>query len=465
MAVPVLLLLLVRSGILAEMSTTEPEPSSVPLPTNVRIQSYNMNPVLYWDYQNMPQNVVFAVEVLRYGKTWTIACNNTHDHHCGISDVEEPNLPIWAKVKAIVGQRESAYVTTKSWFIVCEHGTVGPPEVTAAPEEDHIIIEVTHPLIQPNENESETADDFENPCYDFDYKVYVRVNGSEAIKYNLMGDECSDVACRLRVPVPLLNSEYCISAEGISERWDLKTEKSKESCITIYSRSLSDSVWIAVGATTLLFLIVILVLVYYFKKNPCKKNNITLPKSLLSVVRSATSDTKPESKYLSLNSSYQPITENAVVVSAEEVSPVTGSGPCYPGDEAQREDPPTMPTTHMADPLPSGSDLASSSLPAVSGSSLHSGSSQSEPCAVFLNSYHSRNGSNSSLVGIPESETPASDKNEAKTEGQEPKVLRSAPTSFGYDKPHVLVELLVGDEGAKESLVGYRLTTDSKEFP
>ncbi|KAM6181051.1 interferon gamma receptor 1 [Erethizon dorsatum] len=460
MAVLVLLILLVQSGSRAVMSTSEPKPSSVPVPTNVRIQSYNMNPVLYWDYQSMPQNAVFAVEVKCYGSKWTCACNNTSDHHCNISNIDDPGLPVWAKVKARVGQKESAYVEAKP-FVLCEDGKVGPPELTVAREEDHIIIDVAHPVVNLNGEEQETMYD---ACYVFDYRVYVRVNKSENLKYDLRGDDCLDTSCRLRIPVPSLNSEYCVSAEGVADQWDVTTEKSKEECIaiTIHNSSIKDSIWIPIVAALLLFL-VILVFACYFKKSSCKRNNIMLPKSLLSVVKNATSETKPESKYVSFISSYQPIpVENDVLVCEEEVSPVTVPGP---GEEAHGEEPSAE--TGVATPDGSVSDLASGSPAALTENSLHSSSDQSEPCTVFLNSYHSRSGSDSGLVGsdsfIPDSEIPPSNKTKIKTEGQEPIVPRNVPTSFGYDKPHVLVHLLVGDEGAKESLVGYRLTADSKE--
>lgn len=52
---------------------------------------------------------------------------------------------------------------------------------------------------------------------------------------------------------------------------------------------------------------------------------------------------------------------------------------------------------------------------------------------------------------------------ETKTTEPEPTPVRKAPTSFGYDKPHVLVDVLVDDGGGKESLIGYRLTTDAKD--
>lgn len=108
------------------------------------------------------------------------------------------------------------------------------------------------------------------------------------------------------------------------------------------------------------------------------------------------------------------------------------------------------------------------SAPALTEDASVASSNQTEPCSVILNSYHSRNGSDCGLVGsnsfTSDSEIPQSSKLEMKTERQESFVPRNAPTSFGYDKPHVLVDLLVGDGGDKESLVGYRLTTDSREF-
>ncbi|XP_005389337.1 PREDICTED: interferon gamma receptor 1 [Chinchilla lanigera] len=457
MAVLVLLILLVQCGSLAEMSTAEPEPSSVPVPSNVRIQSYNMNPVLYWDYRSMPQDVVFAVEVKHYGNKWINACNNTPHHHCSISNVNNPDLPIWAKVKARVGQKESAYVESKS-FVICEHGKVGPPEVNVTREENHIAVDVIHPLMI----EEQESMYFEDPCSGFNYNVYVRVNRSETQKHTLIGEDCLDIVCRLRIPVSSLNTQYCISAEGLLGHWNVKTEMSKENCITIHSSSVKDPIWVPIVVAVLLFLVVILVAAAcHFKKNSCKKNKIMLPKSLLSVVKSA-KETKPESKHELLTSSYQPIAmENDMAVSAEEVSPVTVSGTCPeggPGKEARGEEP----STETASLTP---DLASGSLAALTENSLHSASDQSETSAVFLNSYQTRSGSKSGLVDSDSfSEVPSTDKTEAKTERQEPIVPRNAPTSFGYDKPHVLVDVLVGDEGAKESLVGYRLPTDSTEF-
>ncbi|KFO32231.1 interferon gamma receptor 1 [Fukomys damarensis] len=461
MAVLVLLILLVQSGSKAEMSTVEPEPSSVPVPTNVRIQSYNLNPVLYWDYQSMPQTPVFTVEVKSYGrKMWINACNNTSDHHCNILNVDDPDLPIWAKVKARIGQRESAYVESKD-FVICKEGKIGPPKLTVTQEEDHIIIDVIDPVVHLNGEGQEAMYD---ACYTLIYKVYVRENTSETIMYELGRDDYLYTPCQLKIPVPSLNSEYCVSAEGFLEDSNIITERSKEVCITIHSRSIKDYTYIPMIVGSL-FILVILVFAYcYFKKNPCKKKNIMLPKSLLSVVKSATSESKPESKYVSFISSYQPITvENETGVCGEAVSSETVLGPRSKGGEGKEGYSGELSTKIEAlTPSESSSDLA------LTENSVHSNSNQSEPCSVVVSSYHSRDGSDSGLVGsgsfISDSEIPPSNKVEITTEGPEPAVRRSAPTSSGYDKPHMLVDVLVGDGGSKETLLGYRSTTDSKEF-
>lgn len=195
-----------------------------------------------------------------------------------------------------------------------------------------------------------------------------------------------------------------------------------------------------------------------------------LPKSLLSVVRNATSETKPESKYVSLITSYQPfVVENETVVCEEPLSPVTIPGiqtEDKPGKVEHRKEPSSE--TQVVTTEENISDLAlSSPMSSIEReNSLHSSSNLSAPCSSTLNSYHSRNGSDSGLVGsngfVSESELPPSDTAEIKTEGQISTMLRNAPTSFGYDKPHVIVDLIV-DDGCKESLIGYRLTTDSKD--
>lgn len=183
------------------------------------------------------------------------------------------------------------------------------------------------------------------------------------------------------------------------------------------------------------------------------------------MVKNASSETKSESKCIS-PITYQPVvTENEKMVWEEHLSPATISDMPTADDLEKMEHHAKLQVVTPEGDL-SNTALDSPLTPALTENSVHSDSNQSETCVVALNSYHSRNGSDSGVVesqSLSDSELPPSSKPEIKTEGQESVMLRNTTTSFGYDKPHVLVDLLV-DEGAKESLIGYRLTADSKEF-
>lgn len=54
-------------------------------------------------------------------------------------------------------------------------------------------------------------------------------------------DDCNETQCFLSIPVSSLNSEYCISAEGVSDMWDVTTEKSEEICITSFDSASTES--------------------------------------------------------------------------------------------------------------------------------------------------------------------------------------------------------------------------------
>uniref|UniRef100_A0A8D2DN50 Interferon gamma receptor 1 n=1 Tax=Sciurus vulgaris TaxID=55149 RepID=A0A8D2DN50_SCIVU len=453
------------------LKTSTPE-SKLPIPTNITITAYNMNAVLHWEYQTMPQTPVFTVQVKNYrNKGWIDACTNISDHNCEIAkQVYDISESFWARVKARIGQKESVYAESKE-FNLCQQGKIGPPKLDIRKKEEHIIIDIFHPLIFIRGRKWVTLYDDEIGCYPLEYIVHVKINGSEMVDTKRVEteDDCNETLCQLSIPVSSLNSEYCVSA-GVSSMWGFTVEESKEVCITIFNNSIKDSLWIPVIVAFILFLVFIPVCACcHIKKNPFKKN-IMLPKSLLSVVRSATSETKPESKYVSLITSYQPfVVENETVVCEEPLSPVTIPGMQIEGDSEKgehRKEPSSE--TQVVTTEENISDLEPNSpmTPIERANSLHSSSNQSAPCSITLNSYHSRNGSDSGLVGsdgfISESEFPPSDTAEIKTERQASTMLRNAPTSFGYDKPHVIVEL-IADDGSKESLIGYRLTTDSKE--
>ncbi|XP_014417908.2 interferon gamma receptor 1 isoform X1 [Camelus ferus] len=464
MALLLFLALNLQAGSLAEMSTADPELSSVPVPANLTFEAYNLNAVLLWDYPIMPWTPVFTVQVKAYeDPVWIDACN-TSLHSCDISSlINDPSGSLWARVKARLGQKESAYAESKE-FILCRHGKIGPPKLDIRKKEDQIIVDIFHPFITENGNEPELVYDDENSCYTFTYNVFVRINGSEATDKTYMKkiDDCNETPCFLSIQVSSLNSEYCVSAEGVSDLWDIKTEKSKELCITIFDeKSTQNPVWIPIVAVLLLFLILTPVVVFCLikKVNPLKKENIMLPKSLLSVVKNGSLETKPEPKYIS------PIIYQPIALENEQLSPGTISSVHTEDNPGKAENGDLSSETEVVTTEENISDLFPSS-PVTSverENSVHSSSNQSEPCSITLNAYHSRNGSDGGLVILNNCCDSESNKTEIKTEGQEPITLRNTTTSFGYDKPHVLVDLLV-DEGAKESLICYRPTADSKEF-
>lgn len=466
-----LLVLLTQVVSPAEMSALDPKLSSVPMPTNVTIEAYNLNAFVYWDYPVMLPTPVFIVEVKTYGQgAWSTACNTSH-HQCDIfSLIDDPMGSAWARVKARVGQEESAFAESKE-FILCRQWQVGPPKLSARKRGDQIIVDIFHPLTSVHEQELEDVYD-EEGCDIFTYNVYVRVNGT---LLTLKEDDCNATWCHLTVPVSSLTPECCISAEGVSEvnPWPLKTEKSRELCFSVTDHnSIEDSVWIPIVAAVLIFLLLTLVVVCcnIKKINPFKRKSIMLPKSLVSVVKIASSETKSESKYIS-PITYEPIVaENEKVVSEEQWSPATISSTQTEDDPGKAEPKDLSSETEVVITEENTADVAPGSplSPARKADSAHSSSSnQSEPCSITLNSYHSRSGSDSGVVGsisfLSDSEFPPNNKTEANTVEPEPVVLRNTTTSFGYDKPHVLVDLPV-DEGGKESLIGYRLTAGSKEF-
>lgn len=179
------------------------------------------------------------------------------------------------------------------------------------------------------------------------------------------------------------------------------------------------------------------------------------------MVKNASSEAKFDSKVIS------PITYQPITVENEQLSPGTISSVHTEDDPGKVDHGDLSSEVEVVTIEENISDLVPCSpLTPEREDSIHANSSQSEPCSITLNAYHSRNGSDSGLVvsdNCSSSEFPPSNKTEVKTEGQDFIMLRNTTTSFGYDKPHVLVDLLV-DEGGKESLIGYRLAADSREF-
>lgn len=412
----------------------------------------------------MSQAPVFTVQVKMYPDNWTDACTNIADRCCNIyKHIREPDSSAWAKVKAKVGQRESAYALSED-FIMCRKGKVGPPGLDIRRKEDQLIVHIFHPEATVN-GENRTMFGDGNTCYTFDYTVFVKHNRSGEIlhtKHSVDKEDCDEILCELNISVSTLNSSYCVSVVGKSSFWQVNTETSKDVCIPFLHDDREDSMWILVVAPLILFTIVILVFAYwYIKKNPFKRKSIMLPKSLLSVVRNATSETKPESKYSLVTSCQPAVLENETVICEEHLSTVTTPDSLgAPEHEELSKETEAM----VAEGSTSAETADSPPTPTQSGSFSLSSSNQSGTCS--LTTYHSRNGSDSGLVGTGSSISDSEflpNNSETKMAEQDPTPVRKAPIFSGYDKPHVLVDVPVDGEG-KESLIGYRLTGDAQEL-
>nr|BAE29616.1 unnamed protein product [Mus musculus]BAE30935.1 unnamed protein product [Mus musculus]BAE31172.1 unnamed protein product [Mus musculus]BAE31709.1 unnamed protein product [Mus musculus] len=463
----VVLMLSAKVGSGALTSTEDPEPPSVPVPTNVLIKSYNLNPVVCWEYQNMSQTPIFTVQVKVYSGSWTDSCTNISDHCCNIYEqIMYPDVSAWAGVKAKVGQKESDYARSKE-FLMCLKGKVGPPGLEIRrKKEEQLSVLVFHPEVVVNGESQGTMFGDGSTCYTFDYTVYVEHNRSGEIlhtKHTVEKEECNETLCELNISVSTLDSRYCISVDGISSFWQVRTEKSKDVCIPPFHDDRKDSIWILVVAPLTVFTVVILVFAYWYtKKNSFKRKSIMLPKSLLSVVKSATLETKPESKY-SLVTPHQPaVLESETVICEEPLSTVTA--PDSPEAAEQEE---LSKETKALEAGGSTSAMTPDSPPTPTQRRSFSllSSNQSGPCS--LTAYHSRNGSDSGLVGsgssISDLESLPNNNSETKMAEHDPPPVRKAPMASGYDKPHMLVDVLV-DVGGKESLMGYRLTGEAQEL-
>ncbi|GAB1294941.1 Interferon gamma receptor 1 [Apodemus speciosus] len=457
------LMLSAKAGSGASVSTEDPEPPSVPVPTNVLITSYNLNPVVCWKYKNMSQTPLFTVQVKV--DNWTDSCTDISDHCCNIFEqLTYPDVSAWARVKAKVGQKESNYARSQE-FIMCRKGKVGPPGLNIRRKEDQLVVHVFHPEVVVSGESQGTIFGDGNTCYTFDYTVYVTHNRSGEIlhtEHTVEREDCNETLCELNISVSTLKSSYCVSVDGLSSFWQVKTEKSKDVCIPLFHDDRKDSIWILVVALLAVFTIVVLILACcYMKKNPFKRKSIMLPKSLsLSVVRNATSETKPESKYSLVTSCQPAVLENETVICEEHLSTVAASDSLG----AEHEELSKETEAVAAEGNTSAMTPDSPPTPIQRGSFSLLSSNQSGPCSLTT---HSRNGSDSGLMGsgscISDSESLPNNSSETEAPGQDPSPVHKAPACSGYDKPHNIVAVLV-DGGGKESLIGYRLAGDVQEL-
>uniref|UniRef100_F7AIU8 Interferon gamma receptor 1 n=1 Tax=Monodelphis domestica TaxID=13616 RepID=F7AIU8_MONDO len=464
----------------AETPTWLPSTSVVPAPTNVEIKSYNLNPQVSWNYPVMSQPPNFTVELKNYeeGK-WIEVCTNISQKFCTIFDhVKSPDLSYWARVKATIGQKESPFADS-SVFKMCKQGKIGPPKLKVQMKDHQLIIDISHPLIIVEGKEKGVVYDYyEDECSVFSYKVYWKINGSmeaspeyiQIIEEENDHRSCNETQCQLIIQGASFNSEYCVSAEGFSQNsaiWSFKFEKSEELCIKTPSGKEKDTsvliLIISLSLTSIVCLLVVPVIICQVRKRKVfQRETFILPKSLVvSVVRNLNSrnilEVKPETKYISIVE-----TSNLTVPESEEKSiahltPVSSinSGDSGEKDHFQEISSKTEEMTVEENITEMISDSHQSTM--IKENYFHPNSSQTESGSLISNSCllgdDSENRHVESCNSMSHPESPQND-SETQVDIQDNITIRKV-SSFGYDKPHVLVDILT-DTNDKDTLIGYR---------
>ncbi|XP_036623345.1 interferon gamma receptor 1 [Trichosurus vulpecula] len=467
----------------AEPPTLEPAASKVSTPINVEIKSYNLNPEVTWDYQKMSQIPTFTVELKNYkeGK-WNEVCTNISHRFCNIFyHVKSPLSYYWARVKATVGQKESSFVESKQFFMY-QDGKIGPPKLKVQEKNHQLIIDITHPVTVVEGEEKGPVcfyynddDDYDDDCGIFTYKVYVKINGSKITEEE--PQSCSETQCQLIIPAISFDSEYCVSAEGVSDSSDVWTsirEKSDEQCITTSPnpKREEDSLPILIISVCVALVICIVLITYLvWKREVFQRKNFILPKSLAFVVRNFNSrnilEVNPEPKCISVvETSYLvvPESEEKSIDHLTSVSSINSEDNREKSEHFQETSSITEEMTVEENINEMTSDSHQNTM--MKEDYFHPNSSQAESGSLISDSCLPRDDSENRHVEscdfMSDPEPPQSDP-ETRADIQDNITLRKVNTSYGYDKPHVLVDMLI-DADDKESLIGYRPSEPSVEI-
>ncbi|KAM4770993.1 interferon gamma receptor 1 [Rhinophrynus dorsalis] len=264
------------------MDQAKPE-LKVPTPFDLTIKSYNFNTTLYWDYNITSAIPHFQVEIWNFTKEeyWTIVdtCKNIFQNYCDLSQqIIDPGIFYHVRVKAFVGSAESEYAIKKD-FCLRIHGSIGPPTLNASFEDKEIVVDIWHPLTPLGEHPW-TIRDFYS---DFQYEVFVKNNNAKIIE-----QECYSDLCTIYI-LPLLKDEtYCISALGSSADWVVEGEISNEICIYVDDEQATKGFRAKVGfiaALCIFFFVLLMVILLIFAMKVLQKNSFTVPKSLNFMLR------------------------------------------------------------------------------------------------------------------------------------------------------------------------------------
>ncbi|NWS69984.1 INGR1 protein, partial [Crotophaga sulcirostris] len=250
-------------------------------------------------------------------------------------------------------------------------------------------------------------------------------------------DNCTMHKCSLSIPVATEGSTYCVSAKGSLYDDLIVGAPSEESCIYVPLKRTLSTQDVVILCAVILSLSLILAVCCGYKK--LKKNNIKLPKSLVSVIRNLNKDnileSKSEAKYISVinfmpDHSALPVTSLEVETEEETVSPENSS------EGSSSVPPPPAPAKAEEVSVQEDTEEISSDdeqSHKVKESYFISDSSQMDICS-------NSSGPESSATEIQQT------------------VLPSTCVKFsGYDKPHVPLNMLI-DVGEEQPVIAYRPT-------
>ncbi|XP_029452350.1 interferon gamma receptor 1 isoform X2 [Rhinatrema bivittatum] len=448
-----LLLLLLLQGSVAAPSASwgQSQPSSadtVPVPTELVIKSYNFNTTLYWNYSNTTSVPYFSVEVYDFRRSTQKdieTCQNISHYFCDLSEeVYDPSNFYTVMVKAAVESKESSHAVIEDYSLRLQ-GKIGPPELKITEDDPDIIVEILHPVTPyKREDHPDAAETVRDIYEDFTYSVFERKSGNE-----YKPTRCDIWKCIVKIPHLSTEGLY-LSAQGKSESWAIDGERSEETRFNVTSKaSIKDlryRVYVILAFVVFVVLLIIVASILIVKL--LKEKNIQLPKSLVSVVRNFSPHVTNESEQTSTcklisTAPVTPVSENESLMHSEEsaeVQAIPNAGECIKKDksleisgknEEERIEgscgemtPDITPTDHVK---------AKGTYSDTIETELQSITSDPEPSKVCP---------------------------EGSTEVKPLAVITNCNPSFGYNKPHVPLDLLI-EVAEGETVLGYRVTPEA----
>ncbi|XP_015679216.1 interferon gamma receptor 1 [Protobothrops mucrosquamatus] len=389
----------------------EPQ-TEVPSPKNVTVKLYNDNISVYWDYGSPSLKPLFTVQIKCYGTgvyKEIDTCINIKQHYCDLTNKTDNCETFWVGVKAVSGQHQSEYVEQK--FDILRDGRIGPPKFNLSIDNQDIVVNIEPPLFP-----------YGDLIEEFTYKLFIWKRENPEERQEIISEDWYLDSSTLPLSVSL-DTSYCISIQVFSPTLTKVGEESEEKCISPTPKSrLGFTLFLCFGIIALVTLAIILVVVFI----KCRERRITLPKSLVAVVRNQVSNAefKSECKYDTITStSYKPM------VTCEDEKPVEKL------DVAEK--------VNIADPN------YSKEVDIDDSQGIQRARSIQEDMAVEISENEQIHEDNvtdysKSITGqdtCPDLQNP----DLPRADVQKPTVLRCSIKPSGYDKPH-WVDLSSGEE-------------------